>query len=111
MTKKKYYVDMQSREISQVKYHNNHHYQIQATDEEIQKLRRLFDRVGYGDMAAYWRSHIPFEPYHNDLGNDLYDESFTDALALIYELGDETTKMYIDSTGVLADKSLQSKRT
>lgn len=111
MAKKPYYVSMQAREISQVKYQNNHNYKITATNDEVNELRRLLNKVYDADRDAYWRSHIPFVPYHNDMANDQYDESFTEALALIYELGDEQTKTYIDTTGVLTNRSLDSRRT
>ena len=111
MDRKTYYVNMQSREISQIKFQNNHHYTIHATEDEVQELRRLLNKVDDADRSAYWRSHIPFEPYHRDLPNDRYDAAFTDALELIYRIGDEQTKMYIEATGVLKDRSLDSKRT
>lgn len=110
MEKKKYYIDMQSREISQIKYQNNHNYQIYATDEEVKELRRLLNQVYEADKDAYWRSHIPFIPYHRDIENDRYDQSFTDALQLIYKLGDEHTREYIETSGVLDDRSLDDKR-
>lgn len=111
MEKKWYYVDMQSREISQTKFDNNHHYKIYASDEEVEQLRRIFDRVYEADREAYWRSHVPFVPYHHDRGNDLYDRSFTEALQLIYELGDADTKRFIESEGILSDRSLDEKRS
>lgn len=111
MAKKTYYINMQAREISQVKFQNNHHYEIRATEDQVNELRRLFNKVADADRDAYWRSHIPFVPYHNDLANDQYDEAFTEALGLIYELGDDATKNYIDTTGVLTDRSLDSRRT
>lgn len=101
MERRKYYVDMQAREISEVKYENNHHYTIYATETEVAELRRLFQRVTESDQASFWRSYIPFEPYHRDLANDLYDAAFSDALALVYRLGDDQTKMYIETTVVL----------
>ncbi|HZW69174.1 MAG TPA: hydrolase [Pseudogracilibacillus sp.] len=111
MAKKTYYIDLQSREISQNKTYNNHHYQIEATHEEAMELRRLLTKVYDADVDAYWRAHIPFVPYHKDLANDQYDEAFTAALALVYDLGDEATRAYIDTTGVLSDRSLDSRRT
>lgn len=101
MEKKTYYVSLQSREISQVKHGNNHHFVIYATDEEVQALRRKFNEIADADNAAYWRTHIPFKPYHQDLANDLYDHAMKEAFALIYELGDEATKKYIETSGVL----------
>lgn len=109
MEKKTYYVDMQSREISQIKYHNNHHYQIRATKDEVEQLRRILNKVYEADRGAYWRSHFPFVPYHRDIENDLYDQAFTEALQLIYKLGDDDTREYIETSGVLADKSLDDK--
>ena len=111
MVKKTYYVNMQAREISQIKFQNNHHYQITATKDEVDELRRLFNKVYDADRDAYWRSHIPFVPYHHDMANDQYDEAFTEALQLIYNLGDEQTRAYIDTTGVLTNRSLDSRRT
>lgn len=111
MPVKTYYVNMQAREISQIKFQNNHHYKIEATADEVEELRRLFNKVYEADRDAYWRSHIPFVPYHNDLANDQYDEAFTEALQLIYKLGDEQTRTYIDTTGVLAGRSLDSRRS
>lgn len=111
MAKKTYYVNMQAREISQIKFQNNHHYQITATNDEVNELRRLLNKVYDADRDAYWRAHIPFVPYHHDMANDQYDEAFTEALQLIYNLGDEQTRTYIDTTGVFSDRSLDSRRT
>lgn len=110
MDKKTYYVNMQAREISQIKFQNNHHFEIKASRDEVEALRRLLNKVYDADRDAYWRSHIPFVPYHQDSANDQYDESFTEALQLIYQLGDEKTKMYVESTGVLSNRSLDSRR-
>jgi|SRR5699024_9034133 len=111
MSRKTYYVNMQAREISQVKFQNNHHYKIEASNDEVNELRRLLTKVYDADVDAYWRSHIPFIPYHQDMANDQYDEAFTEALQLIYQLGDDQTRTYIDTTGVLTNRSLDSRRT
>lgn len=111
MEKQTYYVDLQSREISRIKYHNNHHFQIEATEDEIQQLRRILNRVYEADLDAYWRSHIPFIPYHRDIENDRYDQALTEAFQLLYELGDENTKEYIETSGVLSSRSIDHKRS
>lgn len=104
MKKKTYYVSLQSREISQVKFGNNHHFVISATDEEVKALRRKLTDIADADNDAYWRAHIPFLPYHRDLANDLYDNNLAEALQMIYELGDEATRNYIETSGVLTNR-------
>ena len=110
MKRDTYYVSMQSREISKGKFYNNHHYKICATEDEVKQLRRLFNQIADADNDAYWRAHIPFKHYHHDMANDSYDEKFTEALQFIYQLGDEQTRAYIDTTGVLDDRSLDMDR-
>lgn len=106
MEKKTYYVSLQSREISQVKFGNNHHFVIEATKEEVEQLRGKLNKVADAENDSYWRAHVPFIPYHDDLANDLYDASFTEALQMIHQLGDEQTRAYVESSGVLEGRSL-----
>lgn len=106
--RKNYYVSLQSREISQIKFGNNHHFTIYATDEEVGMLRKKLDRVYEAEIDSFWRSHVPFVPYHHDLANDSYDEAFSEALEMIYKLGDEQAKVYIETSGVLTYRPLDS---
>ncbi|SFD93507.1 hypothetical protein SAMN05216238_10618 [Lentibacillus persicus] len=104
--KKKYYVNLGSMEISQIKYDNNHEFTIYATDEEIRMLRQRFDGMHTADREAYWRAHVPLRPYHNDQSNDEYDTGITEAYRMIYELGDKGTKQHIDDIGILKDNHM-----
>lgn len=108
MERKTYYVSLQSREISQVKFGNNHHITIFATDEEVELLREKLDQVYTSEIDTYWRAHVPFVPYHHDQANDNYDKALSESLEIIYKLGDQQTKEYIETSGVLGNRPLDS---
>lgn len=101
MDKQKYYVNLGSKEISTVKFQNNDSYVIYANDDEIQRLRQIFDHMHDGDMNTFYRVHVPIMPYHKDKGNDTYDAGMLDAFQIIYDLGDERTKEHVTDIGVL----------
>ncbi|WP_099160040.1 hydrolase [Virgibacillus ndiopensis] len=104
--KKKYYINMGSQEISQIKFNNNEEFIIYATDDEVRMLRGKMENMHDADFRAFFRSHVPIMSYHNDESNDDYDIGITEAYQMIYDLGDEHTKSHIDKMGVLSDKHL-----
>ncbi|MEI3605448.1 hydrolase [Pseudogracilibacillus sp. SE30717A] len=110
MDKKKYYVSLQSREISQIQYQNNNAFTIYATPTEIQMLRKVLDNVHTSEFDTFWRAHVPILPYHNDPSNDRYDESLSNALSIIYELGDEQARKFIEESGILGDRPIDINR-
>jgi len=103
MEKKKYYVNMQSREISQIPYHNNTAFTIHATKEEVSFLRQRLENVHKADASSFWRSHVPIMPYHHDEPNDNHDEAMSAAWQMIYDLGDETAQQFIEEHNLLTD--------
>lgn len=106
MEKKKFYINMGSQEISQIKYGNNEELVIYATEGEARTLRNKMVDMNDADFRAFFRAHVPIMPYHNDQPNDDYDSGITDAFQMIYELGDDETKTHIESMGVLSDRHL-----
>lgn len=106
MDKKKYYVEIGSGEISQVKYQNNDSFTIYATDDEVTLLRARFRNMDGSANDSFWRAHVPIMPYHHDRPNDHYDSEMVDVYRMLYELGDETTKNHIESIGILGDNHI-----
>lgn len=106
MEKKKYYVSMQSHEISQSISGNNDDFIIHATADEVRLLRAKFDNMRGAEWGTFWRAHVPIVPYHNDQSNDDYDNEMTQAFQMLYDLGDEQTRSHIDSMGILGDRHL-----
>jgi hypothetical protein len=101
MEKKKYFVNVGSKEISQIPYHDNADFKIQATSEEVRLLRAKMDDMHDAEFTNFLRAHVPIMSYHKDRSNDEYDEGITDAFRMIYELGDEETREHIRSMNVL----------
>src|SRR5690625_504156 len=95
MNKKKYYVSVTSREISQIPFENNQDFVIYATDEEVRLLRAKMDNMYEEDMNSFWRAHIPIMSYHQNNPNNEYDSELMAAYEMIYHLGDEETKSNI----------------
>ncbi|WP_181349497.1 hydrolase [Thalassobacillus sp. CUG 92003] len=103
MEKKKYFVNIGTREISVNHDANNDDFIIYANDEEIVLLREVFDEVYNADMRSFFRSHTPFKPYHQDADNDEFDEGMNTVFQKLYEYGDDMTRENIRSMDVLED--------
>ena len=102
MDKSTYYVSVQDGTILPDKGAAAYEYEIEATHEEINKLRELMDEMRDADEAAYWRAHVPVIPYHYDSENDIYDEYLRNIYQKIYELGTEETRRHMEETNLLS---------
>lgn len=102
--KRTFYINLGSQEISQIRDGNNDVFTIQATEEEMFRLRQVLNEVFSADERSFWRSHIPFRHYSEDSQNDDYDYSMREAYKMIYELGDDETKEFIKSIGMDHDE-------
>lgn len=101
MEKETYYISVGSRGISQIKTASPFELEIEATHEEIQALRGIFNEMYDADVMGFVRAHIPFMPYHNDHENDLIDWDLTNVYQMLYNLGKPKTKQHIESMGIL----------
>lgn len=99
-----YYINISSGEISQSGVDSPWNFQIQATEEEISILRRQLDQKEAGDFPNFIRAHIPFREYRYDKENDFQDEALKQVYKFIYQRGNEETKQWIESMGILVNK-------
>ncbi|WP_017187435.1 hypothetical protein [Alkalibacillus haloalkaliphilus] len=95
--KRKFYVSIESGEISEYKAGNNDDFIIYGDPEEIIALRELFDDLKGAEGATGFRATIPFKEYHNDDENDSYDYHFMKCYKMIHHLGDESTRQHIET--------------
>lgn len=102
MNKNTYYISVGSKEISKLKEASPYEFEIEATDDEIEQLRDLFNQANTSDWKSFFRAHAPYIQYHFDRENDQYDENIYHAYELIYKLGDEETKRHIERMGILS---------
>lgn len=108
LAREKYYVNLQSLEISQSEVEKNHGITIYATQSEIEQLRKTFNTIHSEDFNTYLRAHVPIMPYHNARSLDQHDKSLRDALQFIYQLGDDQTKAFIEESGALGNRPIDT---
>ncbi|WP_035512784.1 hypothetical protein [Halalkalibacillus halophilus] len=94
---RKFYVSIESKEISELKAGNNDEFVIYGGPEDIIALRECLDGMKDAEFGTFLRSHIPFKEYHKDGDNDAYDTCLMMAYKQIHKLGDEKTKEHIES--------------
>src|SRR5690554_4183194 len=107
MEKEKYYVNITHQAIGTNRFSDND-FVVYATGEEIQEIRSLLNTIYTAEIDTYWRAHIPFMPYHNDPSNDRYDSSLTNILKKIHQYGDEQAKSYVEDSGILSDRPIDT---
>jgi hypothetical protein len=100
--RKTYYISVGSGEISQLSTASSWDFKIEATDEEIIKLREYFDQVYSTDWQGFLRAHTPYIQYHYDREKDAIDETHKRIYEMIYELGDEEAKNMIRTQGLIS---------
>jgi hypothetical protein len=101
-SKKTYYITVGDGEISQLSTASPWDFKIEATDEEIIKLRQYFDQVYSSDWQGFLRAHTPYVQYHYDRENDAIDDTNKLIYEMIYELGDEEAKAHIRTQGLIS---------
>lgn len=106
--KEQYFVSVATGKISQIPNAQDNDFTIMATKGEVKKLRHIFTNMTDADNMSHFRSSIPFQPYHDDKENEAYDHYITEAYQMIYELGDEEAKTYINESGVLSDRPIKT---
>ncbi len=102
--KNTYYIDVGSGEISQSKTASTWSFKIEATDEQITKLREIFDLRYSVEWENFLRSHVPYTEYHFDKTNDRYDKNIEQVYQMLYDLGDEQAREHIESMDILESK-------
>ncbi|WP_233711124.1 hydrolase [Lederbergia citrisecunda] len=99
--RKTYYISVGAGEIMTVPNASPWEFKIQATDDEITRLRQIFDSSQDNSVDDFLRAHIPFVEYHNDSTNDIHDENLINVYEMIHQLGDEEARNHIESMGIL----------
>jgi len=102
MDKDTYYVSVQAGTIMQTQGEAAYELEIRATEEDVRKLRLIFESMNKIDFASHFRAMLPGIPYHFDSENDVYDEELRNVYGLLYELGTEETQKHIAGMGILS---------
>jgi hypothetical protein len=95
--KAKYFVSVQAKSIFRDQGEAPYELEIEASNEEVTRLRSLLDSLDATDHTTYFRSMIPALPYHHDMENDTYDYYLQQIYNIIHDLGTMETKEHISS--------------
>lgn len=102
MRKQRYYVSVQAGTVMLNQGDAAYELEIEATEEEVLALQKLFEQLNASEFDTFIRAHIPAVPYHYDRENDVYDAHLKKIYELIYQLGTKETKEHIKSMGLIS---------
>lgn len=100
--RKRFYVSVQAGQILGDREAAAYELEINANDEEVARLRELFEELSSMDEAEI--AHFGATPYEtsNDIEmNGASDEIITCIYRLLYECGTHDTKRQIETMGIL----------
>jgi rubrerythrin len=101
MEKKTYYVTVQSGEIMDDPTAFNYDFVIEASEEEYDQLKELFEDTADAEEATYTHSFsVSLSTYYNE-ENTTYDNSLREIYKKLHELGTIETKRHIETMNIL----------
>ena len=101
MGKRKYYVSVQAKTVTEHRGDAAYELEIEATPEEVHQLQELFESESEPDFHNYLLIHDPEILQEELVSNALIDQYLTAMYRLIYKLGTPETKRHIASMNVL----------
>lgn len=103
MKKQKYYVGVGSGQITRQPETTEWEFEIEATEEQITRLRELFERANKQNLDIAYLVLHPLEgrKEEHDLKN--YDHTLQEIYRMIYELGSEETKKFIRENQIIQE--------
>ncbi|MBA4603568.1 hydrolase [Thermoactinomyces mirandus] len=106
MKKKTYYVSIDfGTQAGEIRTEKDEHsalfeYEIEATQEEIARLEKLFTEVGETDFSTFAKAHVPF--LDNESTENLQeDDQIRKIYRMIYQLGSGETKSKLREAGII----------
>jgi hypothetical protein len=98
MDKKRYYVSVQSKAVSETTDDTSHPIEILATSEELSELKTIFNSEVDVDEAAVVRTAYSSHPEES---NQEYDTYLIRIYQTLYHLGTLKTRKFIETMEIL----------
>jgi len=98
MNKMTYWVSVGNHEIVPQSAGKNYEFEIEATEEDLDQLRELFDEADQIDISLISRAKTPYEVFTRvgqKVKNSPYDIRLQEIYRIIYDLGSPETKAFI----------------
>jgi hypothetical protein len=100
--KKRYYVSVGSGQVLDDKEAAAFELEIDATDDDIDKLQELFEEVDSANDAQALEWIRPIKQYQEP--ESAYDANLRAVYRLLHELGTPETKQVIEEMGILEER-------
>lgn len=103
MEKRKYYVGVASGQITQQPESTHWEYEIEASDEEIARLRDLFENANRQNMGVAYVALHPVEGRKEERDFRAYSQTLQEVYRMIYELGNDEAREHIVQNKIIED--------
>lgn len=96
MVKSRLYVSVTDHRVFSYPDDSPWEYEIKIKSEDVRIFRRLFEQISNLEFRNFYRSHLPYVPYHYDKDNHDIDLRTKKIYALIHEFSDKETQQFIE---------------
>ncbi|MEK3884465.1 hypothetical protein [Paenibacillus sp. PL2-23] len=79
----------------------NEQLEVHGTEEELQRLRQLLEKVERDDETTHLRAPIPYKSADHDEATDQFNEDLIRLYHAIFALGTDKTKAHIREMNIL----------
>ena len=100
MNKERYYVSVVSRTIEKQRPVAEY-MEIEATPEELDRLKKLFIRKEDDDDISHFKAAIPYKSNDHERTAVDYSDDIRDIYTFLYQIGTPETKRYIEESDLL----------
>ena len=101
MAKRKYYVSVQAKTVTEHAGDTAYELEIEATPQEVHQLHELFESESETDFYNYVRMHDPEILEEELISNAWIDQYLTAVYRKIHQFGTPETRKHIESMNVL----------
>ena len=113
MEKRSYYVSVGTHQVVPKSEDSNYEFEVEATEEEIEQLKELFDQEDKADNMLLGRAKTPYEAFPRNVNQEVYntpyDERLLEIYKLIYNLGAPATRDHIARMEVVVTGDLSQE--
>jgi hypothetical protein len=98
--KKKYFISVGPGEVMENRGDASFEFEIEATEEDIDRLQELFEEKDNADQSSYVHATLPFVHTYEGPNKD-HDYYLREVYRMLHKLGNEETKVQIEQMKVL----------
>lgn len=99
-TKKNYYISVSGKSVD-TEPSRSEQLQVLATEEEMNELRIIFERLQSDDDWTAFKAPVPYKSADHDPATDKFNQDLLELYRIVYRIGTEDTKTHIRSMNII----------